>query len=179
MIKKLLLFLRDQRGTVSIEFVLWVPFFAFWMMGSVAIYDAWMSRNQAAKVTHTLADILSRQEVVEAQFLFQIDALQRSLLNRASGGGTLRVSSVQRMADEDIVLWSCSNRLDKPALQSNTLPDGLLPAMADGDAVIVTELSVPWSRFAGITFLSAQTWDFRVSTLPRFTPLLELNGDCP
>ena len=172
-------FWRDQRGSMSVEFLLWVPFLAFWMTASVAFYDAWMSRNQAAKVTHTVADILSRQEVVNAQFLFQIDALQSSLLNRASGDGRLRVSSVQRSVDEVLVLWSCTNHRALPPLQPDTIPDGLLPRLADGDSVIVTELSVPWSRFAGIAFLVPQDWYFRVSTLPRFTPMLELNGECP
>lgn len=172
-------FWRDESGSMSVEFLLWVPFLGFWMMASVAFYDAWMSRNQAAKVTHTVADILSRQEVVNAQFLFQIDALQNSLLNRASGDGRLRVSSVQRNVDEDVVLWSCSNHPSLRPLESDRIPKGLLPSLADGDAVIVTELSVPWSRFAGTAFLVPQEWYFRVSTLPRFTPVLELNGQCP
>lgn len=172
-------FWRDERGSMSVEFLLWVPFLGFWMTASVAFYDAWMSRNQAAKVTHTLADILSRQEVVNAQFLFQIDALQNSLLNRASGDGRMRVSSVQRAADDNLVLWSCTNHPSIHPLKRDTIPDGLLPRLADGDAVIVTELSVPWSRFAGIAFLLPQEWHFRVSTLPRFTPTLELNGECP
>lgn len=170
--------MQEQRGTVSIEFLLWVPFFAFWMMASVAIYDAWMSRNQAFKVAHTLADMLSRQEILSPQFLFQIDALQMRLLSRATGTGTLRVSSVQRVQDDNEVLWSCVNDPAIAPLTPGTIPANLLPAMADLDAVIVVELSVPWTRFAGTYGLDAYRWETRVSTASRFTPQLQMDGSC-
>lgn len=172
-------FIQDQRGTISVEFILWVPFLGLWLTVSVALYDAWMSRNQAAKVTHTLADILSRQEVVQPQFLFQIDALQAALLTRASGAAKVRISSVQETSDGPVVLWSCTNSANMRAMVPDKIPDRLLPQMETLENVITVEVSVPWSRSAGIAGLDDMRWEFSVATRPRFTPQMQLAGACP
>ena len=171
-------FARDERGMLTIEAMLWVPILSFWLIASVAWFDAWLSRNQAAKVAYTLADILSRQEEISEPFLMQLDALQAGLLTRASGFSAMRLSSIQRTSDGHVVRWSCSNDPAWPPLTDGVIPSENLPMMAELDTIVLTELSVPWERFGGIAGLTGTTWSYRVATRPRFAPALEMIGSC-
>lgn len=168
----------DQRGTVSVELLLWLPLLSFWITASIVWYDAYMSRNQAAKVAHTISDIVSRQEEMSGSFLMQIDALQRGLLNRASGEAALRISTIRREGQGYDVVWSCVNDPASAVLTNAGVPTAKMPRMGDQDTVVLTELAVPWTRFSNFPGLGEQDWTLRVVTRPRFTPQMALSDAC-
>ncbi|MEM6660765.1 MAG: TadE/TadG family type IV pilus assembly protein [Pseudomonadota bacterium] len=171
-------FWSDDRGSLTVEFVLWVPVLLIWLMASIAWFDAWLARNQAAKVAYTVSDILSRQEEVTGGFLMQIDTLQRGLLTRADGAAAMRLSSIQRTSTGHEVRWSCSNAPSLQPLTDGNLPTADLPDMATLETIVLTELAVPWSGFDWAVGLGALTWTYRVPSRPRFTPMLAMIGDC-
>ena len=171
-------FVRDDRGMLTFEAMLWLPMLIFWMIGSIAWFDAWLSRNQAAKVAYTISDIMSRQEQVSPTFIYQVDAMQTGLLTRASAPATMRLSSIQRTQDGYEVRWSCSNSTGAPPLTDGGVPTGVMPVMGELDTIILTELYVPWTRFSGMAGLTETTWSFQVVTSPRVTPALEMVGSC-
>ncbi|HUS53298.1 MAG TPA: hypothetical protein VMY41_04735 [Thermohalobaculum sp.] len=160
---------RDERGTITIEFVLWTPVLALWLVASAAFFDAYKSRNDASKAAQTLADIASRQIEVSDTFLNELYALQDNLLPRAPEGTLVRVSSVQYVAavDEYQVLWSAPLGGGEAMAQEN-IPLGILPAMADFDTVILTELVVPYRPFTNWAKIEMTEWSFALVSRPRF-----------
>jgi len=171
-------FAEDARGGTVVDFVLWLPFFAFWLSFSVALYDLYMTRNQAAKTAHTLVDIVSRQETMTADLFTDLALLRQGLLTRATGETRYRLSAIQRTGDGHVVVWSCSATASLPALTDAAIPLEALPVMAPLETVVLTELVVPWDRFAGVGPLTGHEWAFRLAVRPRFTPQLALSGTC-
>jgi hypothetical protein len=160
---------RDERGTVTIEFMLWTPVLAFWFVASAAFFDAYKSRGDAAKAAHTLSDIASRQIEMTSAFLNELHVLENNLLPRVPDGKRLRVSSVQYVAadDEFKVLWS------EPlgggvAMLNEDIPLSILPEMADLDTVILTELAAPYQPFTNWAKIEITEWSFVLVSRPRF-----------
>ena len=161
--------LRDERGTLTIEFLLWMPLLAFWLVVSAAFFDAYKSRNDAAKVAHTLSDITSRQIEVTDEFLGELLALEDKLLPRVPTGKLLRITSIQYSAsDEEYqVLWSEALGGGEP-LTDESIPLNIMPEMADLDSVVLTEVSVPYRPFTKWGGITANTWSFALVSRPRF-----------
>ena len=87
-------FLKDESGTLTVEFILWIPLLALWFMFSGTLFDGYMSRNQTAKVATTLTDIVARQTEVSDSFIAELNALKNELLTRADGTGAIVKSGV-------------------------------------------------------------------------------------
>ena len=163
---------REEDGSITMEFMLWLPLLLFWMIFSVAVFNAYLTRNQTAKAAHTLADIVSRKrEWSEAGFA-ELYQLQGRLLSLASEGFDLRVTSVQRIGDDRLVNWSSASDGFAP-LTTETFPTAALPAMADLDTIVYTEVRVPWTPFVDLPGLTAHTWSFAISSRPRFVNSIE------
>lgn len=170
--------LRDEGGTLTIEFLLWLPVLAFWLVASVAFFQAYKSRNEALNTAHALSDIMSRQVEVTDGFLDQLYALQARLLPRAPEGTQLRVSSIQYVRDDDQyrVLWSRALGGGDP-LPEAEVTGPMLPLMADRDTVLLTELEVPFQPFTGWAGIGSRIWTFHLVSRPRFVSAVPLLGD--
>lgn len=160
-------FVEDDRGTLTIEFLLWLPFLALWFVVSVVFYDAYKSRNDAAKAAQTLSDIMSRQVEVSNAFIDELADLQDKLLPRVPNGKELRISSIQYSGGAHQVLWSRAVGGGSPLIDALIDPASI-PTMSEFDTVIATELSVPFVPFANWVGIEARTWRFFIITRPRF-----------
>lgn len=158
---------------MTIEFLLWVPLLAFWMIFSVAVFNAYLSRNQTAKAAHTLSDIVSRKTDWNGAAFDELTLLQGKLLSLAQAGSDLRVTSVQRVGDDRVVKWSSATPGLVP-LTTETFPTSELPAMAQLDTIVYTEVVVPWAPFTTVPGLTAHTWHFGVASRPRFVASIEV-----
>jgi len=175
--------LADERGTLTMEFLLWLPLLAFWLVASVAFFQAYKSRNDASNTAHALSDIVSRQVEVSDAFFPQLYALQARLLPRAPAGTRLRVSSIEYVAKDETyrVLWSRAEGGGEP-LPEAVVEASMLPAMADRDTVLLTELEVPFFPFTDWAGIGSRTWSFALVARPRFVSkvaLLDGTGDPP
>lgn len=162
-------FLQDEYGTLTMEFLLWLPVLAFWLVVSVAFYDAYKSRADAAKAAHTLTDIVSRQVEVTENFFTEMHTLEEKLLPRIGSGETLRLTSIQYDANEEShsILWSEARGGGQP-LRNEEIPLALMPAMAHLDTVILSEVSVPYQPFTTWSRTDITEWSFALVTRPRF-----------
>jgi hypothetical protein len=164
---------RDETGTITIEFLLWVPLLCFWFVVSVAFFDAYKSRSEAEKAAQTVSDIMSRQVEVTDAFVGELYSLQGNLLPRARAGSRLRVSSLQYSIDEEgngayRVIWSVPRGGGLPLADEN-IPIALLPeAMADLETVVLTELSVPYQPFTSWARIDITSWTYSLISRPRF-----------
>lgn len=170
--------LRDERGTLTMEFLLWLPMLAFWLVVSAAFFQAYTARNDASNTAHALSDIVSRQVEVGEGFFADLYALQAQLLPRAPAGVRLRVSSIVYTQEDDAyrVLWSRAVGGGE-ALPKAVISADFLPAMADHDTVLLTELDVPFLPFTDWAGIGARTWSFDLVARPRFVPAVALLGE--
>lgn len=93
-------FLRDDRGSATMEFVIWVPLLMAWIVISAVLYDSYRSLDLATKASYTLADLISRQTVLQDESATSPDiadliVLHRALVPRAGPDISLRISSIQ------------------------------------------------------------------------------------
>jgi Flp pilus assembly protein TadG len=158
---------HDERGTITIEFLLWLPVFIFWIVISVSSFDAFRSRDEAAKAAHTLSDIMSRQTEVTDTFFTELSDLQDKLLPRAPASKWLRVTSVMYTGGDYQVQWSRSLGGGIP-LTNDDIPLALLPTMADLDTVVITEVHSPYQPIANYTGITVTEWGISLVSRPRF-----------
>ncbi len=165
---------RDERGSLTIEFLLWLPILAFWLVVSLAFFQAYTSRNDASNAAHALSDIMSRQTEVTDGFIAELYNLQNRLLPNAPQGTQLRVSSIEYDGDEQVhrVLWSSAIGVEP--FPSTEISVSVLPAMADNDTVILTELNVPFQPFSTWARIGSRTWRFAKVVRPRFVPAVAM-----
>ena len=160
---------RDERGTMTVEFLLWMPILSFWLVVSTALYDAYKSRRHASNAVHVMSDIMSRQVEVTDSFASDLYMLQAKLLPNAPPGAQGRVTTIQYLADDDTyqVLWSMPVGGGE-MMTNDEIPLTILPEMADFDTVIVTELAVPYQPFTHWAKIEVTEWSFAVVSRPRY-----------
>jgi len=93
-LKKLRSFGRDQEGTMTMEFAIVAPLLFIIIIAGFEFFDAFKSHGRAAKVTYSVADILSRQVEVDEPYITELHSLMNALLPWMNGDKSLTVSSV-------------------------------------------------------------------------------------
>ncbi len=99
-------FSTDDRGAITVEFVVWCPILFLWFIGSVAFYDGYRDRGRAEKASHVIGDIVSRQVEVSPEFVSSLHDLQETLLPDMPSGKWIRLSSVLYSGGNYFVEWS-------------------------------------------------------------------------
>ena len=162
----------DEYGSVTIEFMLWLPILAFWLVISAIFFDAYKARSDAMKTAQTLSDIMSRQTEVSDAYIGDLYLLQGKLLARAPAGTRMRISSIQYKDEEYQVQWSRALGGGDPLAtgtgDDNELAQDIFPRMAELDSVILTELYVPYMPFSDWAAMKVTQWSFTVISRPRF-----------
>ncbi len=170
-------FRKDENATVTMEFVILMPVLILWFVGSIVFFDAFDSRATAQRTSHTIADIISRQNQVDNAFIGQMLTLQNRLMPREQVG-VVRVTSLQIDAGGDLqVLWSHATD-GSAALIPADIPADILPIMQIGESVVLVDTTVPFTPIADWVGIVAQIWRNRVVTQPRFVSTLP-NIDYP
>ncbi|MEM1265010.1 MAG: hypothetical protein AAGI50_03240 [Pseudomonadota bacterium] len=186
--------LSDQQGTVTIEFVILVPVLFAWLLGSFIYFDAYRSRALSSKVANMLSDLAAREVVISDAGVDEFYTIQRRMLPRRVAGSWMRISSICYREERDaegevtrsdyLLHWSVvedayfdptdadatPNIL--PYQTNDALPEDVLPLMADGDSVLLTEIEAVWEpvsgQFSGYLGLSATTWRHIRTERPRY-----------
>lgn len=168
-------FKDEAKGSVSIEFMLVLPLLLWWYAASFAFYDAFRSYNVTVKSSYMMGDILSRQLLVDNDYLDGVEDLFE-FMNNSSTGVWVRVSSVNYSTSDGYTIdWSyatdSNDELVTSDIFSKDIDEDFLPIMANGESVILSETYVPYSPVYGVGLLG-RTWSNVVVTRPRFTSKL-------
>ena len=179
--RRALPFACDESGSLSVETVVVLPALLFTLMAIYVFWDGYSTSTRSLTATHTVADLVSRERgVLDQPYL---DGMRRMFDALTTGGApveeggdgptALRVSLVENPADamepdEDVrtLLWSHA---------AGSLPEvvdiaeiaALLPALADGDHIVVVETVAPWSPLIDVG-LASQRFESVAVTRPRF-----------
>jgi len=155
---------RDESGATIIEFALLAPVLLFVMLGSITAFDLFRTQQNVEKATFSIGDMLSRYQTLSASTLTDALEFMRNVAPSSRDGG-LRVSSIAKENGVFVLRWSRSLGVNVPTAPIST---SILPDIANGDTVLVTESFVPHAAmFAGFG-LSDVTFSANAVHRPRF-----------
>jgi hypothetical protein len=163
-------FAAEESGSITVEFVLWLPLLFVLLAGSYIFFDLYRASSKAVKATYTLGDIVSRQVTVDDAFIDDLLPILSASMADNLSGQQVRVSSIQYDADNEVytVLWSRAVGGGE-VLVDGEIPLEIMPAMADLDTVILTETRVPYAPIGGYLIdIETVTYENVITHRPRF-----------
>lgn len=170
LIARLKSFSAETRGSVSVEFVLVMPFL-FWSFMAVYVYfDGYRQSAVNLKAAYTISDLISREtEVIDDTYVDSMYALLQ-ILTRPTSPVSMRITVVRWDEDDDryYVDWS-ANRGYNIDLTDATIGDieSKLPTMPDLERVILVETDNTFVPLFNVGMENKQLTNF-VFTRPRF-----------
>ena len=175
-------FLADQRGSLTIEFVIWVPWLLFYLMFTTAAFLAMDSRLEATRASITLTDVVSREEdPITETFLTDLAAMMDQLTPSVANGKMYRISVLRAQDGAVNVKWStCFGGIE--ALTEENLPADILPPMTELSEVLLVETFVPYQPISRVFGIEPVVWTNRKFVVPRFVQQVVLDpsvtADC-
>ncbi|MDZ7906771.1 MAG: hypothetical protein U5N55_14120 [Cypionkella sp.] len=195
-------FKSDTSGVMIVEAVIILPVLAWTFIAFSVIWDAYRVKNLAQKGTFAVADIISRERALVTQnfarsyakvFAYAAEVPGNlTLLNLTGGPVVVRVTSVgftegANPGDEGVMsrMWSMSSDAARMPIHTATSLATIkdkIPAMLDGDNIVVVETLLKWQpKFTATMAASlmggrAQTWlsnrniETFTTVRPRFVP---------
>ncbi|MCR9126817.1 MAG: pilus assembly protein [Rhodobacteraceae bacterium] len=163
---------RDERGSVTVEFVMIMPLL-FWGYGaSYVFFDAYRQDTINLKAAYTVGDLVSREtQAINDQYIDSMYQLTR-ILTRTNSPMSMRISVVRWDADDEeyTLDWSSARGgIDALTDANLTSLTDRLPTMPDEERVILVETWNTWSPpfTVGMEVMSIDNFVF---TRPRFAP---------
>ena len=165
----------DDHGSITMEFVIVMPFILFLATNGLAYWDAFQSNSRTAKIAYSISDIVSRYEVIDTADLNDLYGVQDKMLDADLDRRSLRISSICFEDGVHRVLWSYSasgNDIATPlALTDEQIPVDILPVMASQDSIILTEVETRWQPHLHVG-VESRTWRSELVTKPRFVKIM-------
>jgi Flp pilus assembly protein TadG len=187
--EKLISFIRDERGNVLAETVVILPIVIWSYLAFFVYWDAYKTTNVAQKAAYTVADLISREQAtLPTTYIPGMLSLLRYLVEDQTStkirvtsllfteGATVKIAE-DDADDKTTVQWSISpNNAMVPYTNATLLPVlNKIPAMFDGDSVILVETSMDFKPMFDVGMASRQVTNF-VVTRPRFLPKICMTG---
>ena len=168
-------FLRNQRGSLSVEAVLVFPLLLWAFAATFVFWDVYQSENDSQRAAFTIADTLSRETgYVDADYIAGLNRMH-SFLTKSNHPVQLRVSTLKWNASskEFEIIWSHSPNNNLLAHDDETINMAAaeIPDMAVGDIAILVETQMEWEPIFRIGLEPRKISQF-VITRPRFGPQL-------
>ncbi len=179
-------FARDESGTVMAEAVIVLPVLLWSYLALFVYWDSFRSINIIQKASYTVSDMISREMVtISTTYVPGMRTMMQYLVNDPNTV-RLRVSSItySLLNRRFEVHWSLSPNNAMAALTTTTLQTLTdcatpvrcrVPAMSDGDYVIIVEAEIDYKPAFSIG-LGNQVLRQFVVTRPRFVPRICLSG---
>ena len=171
-------FLRDEHGTVMGEGLVMMPMLVWGYLSMFVFWDAYRTMNAVQKASYVVSDMISRELSVTPVYLTGLDNVMEYLLGTTEDSSMRVTSIVWDAADNRFeVLWSRNVSGGMTALTTGSLQTlaPRLPAMSDGDTVVLVETSVLYSTAMNVGIDDVAFSEFIV-TRPRFANRIELRS---
>lgn len=156
----------NEDGSSAVEFAILLPVLLAVLLGTVTLFDLFRTQQNVEKATFTVGDMLSREQVPITQS--RIDGLlsfMRHTVNSASDGG-LRISSISKKNGSLVLDWSHTS--GTASFSSQPIPYDVIPDIAQGDSVILTESFVPHEAMVAGFGVDELVFSHRAVHRPRF-----------
>lgn len=155
----------DERGVSAVEFALMVPLLLALLLGTVTIFDLFRTAQAADKSTFSVGDMLSRQTVADNNLLNSMLTFVEKTVP-LDGQARMRVSSISNNAGKLKLDWS--KVVGNTAIEIETLSYDLVPDIAVGDSVILTETYMPYRAFISTFGFDKLVFSNKTVHRPRF-----------
>lgn len=165
-------FVRNQHGTTTVEFILVMPLIVFWIGGTLTFFNAFSEYTKSVKATYTVADILSRQTVIDDNYIDNMNRLFANFMKQSTNDVWLRVSSIAKVSDTLTVDWSTATGIHNPLAVADDIPTEIIPDLLDEESIILVESHTPFVPFLDYIGIDANTYISRVVVSPRFSSQL-------
>ncbi|MEM7189659.1 MAG: hypothetical protein AAF439_08615 [Pseudomonadota bacterium] len=150
-------FWSDRNGSMTIEFMMWIPILMLTAVFIIGAFMAMSSRLQALMNTSTLHHIISKQEEINTTFLNDLGNMMEEMAQDASGTTEVRFSGIKFDGVAHEVVWTeCIGGI--AALETDDIPVEILPVMANEEHVILVETYVPYSPITYVLGLEDFVW---------------------
>lgn len=163
---------QNEAGTATIEFMFVMPMIMFWVGGSFTFFDAYSEYTKSVKATYTVADILSRQTVIDDNYIDSMNQLFANFMVESTNDVWVRVSSIAKDGDSLAVDWSTATGIHNPLVSSSDIPSELIPDLLNEESIILVETYTPFVPFLDYIGLESRTYKNVVVVSPRFTSQL-------
>lgn len=173
---------RDESGTLMAEAVIVLPVLLWAYLALFVYWDAYRSLNTMQKASYTLSDMITREMLpVNQTYVNGMKSVMEYLIDDDQNVN-LRVSSVtySGVNQRFEIHWSATTSTTMPALTTATLQTLInagttanvrMPAMSDGDYVVLIETSVAYHPAFNVGLADSTEQQFIV-TRPRFVPCI-------
>ncbi len=161
----------DERGASIVEFALLVPVLLLLLLGTVTLFDLFRTLQSVEKATFTVGDMMSRESTMSQTTLDVMMTLTRQMVPAARNGG-LRVSSVVKQGGKLEVRWTGTSGSNIP---QSDLPLAIIPDIAEGDSVLLTESFVPHRAFVSLFGFDEIRFGAQAAHRPRFVSRITFN----
>lgn len=175
-------FARREEGTIMAETVIILPMMLWSFLALFVYWDSFRSMNTTQKASYTIADMISREMVaVNDAYITGMRNVMQYMLDQGEVP-RIRVTSVSySLANNRFeVRWSRSPSNALPILTTTSLQSlaSRIPAMSDGDHVIIVETKVDYKPSFNVGVEDTVLEQFIV-TRPRFVPrICHANVSC-
>lgn len=177
-------FLRDEDdGAVLIEFMILLPMMIWVFIALVVYWDVFKTINVSQKAAYSIADLLSRQVIVNQDLLDGMEDVL-AFLTPGTDGSQLRITSMRFEANSlavtsddvyELIFTHSSHPSSHPEYTTATLQNlkPLIPIMDNQDSVIIVETWVDYTPAFDIGImnmapgLTDQTFTQFIVTRPR------------
>ncbi len=161
---------RSERGSLTVEAVLMLPFLLWWYMASFQYFEAFAQRSINIKAAYTITDRITRERGYVKDAYIAGMGSTFDYLTSSRDPTWIRVTSVKWDAGESkfTVHWSYATRSNVPrTTETLQLVRGKIPTMSPSDSVILVET---FSSFEPVfrVGLESLTFDQFVVMPPRF-----------
>lgn len=156
-------FTGNERGASIVEFALLVPVLLVLLLGTVTLFDLFRTLQSVEKATFTVGDMMSRELAMNQGKLDVMLSLTQHMVPAASDGG-LRVSSIAKEGGVLVVKWT---RQAGSNIPNTPLPASIIPDVAEGDSVLLTESFVPHRAFVGLFGIDTIQFGAQAAHRPR------------
>lgn len=163
-------FVRNEAGSVTVEFVLVIPLLAWCFIGTFTFFEAYRTQAINVKAAYTIGDQLSREtDYITPVYMASLGELYDFLV-QSSEATRLRVTAFEYEADDDSyrVIWSQGvGAIPRTTDSAITDVRSRLPNMPDEEIAILTET---WLDFTSSDFVGLGNLTFyeAIVTRPRF-----------
>lgn len=164
-------FRDEEDGLVLTEFLIMLPLLVWVFMALFIYWDAFRTINQSQKGAYSIADVLSRQKEVDANYINGMQTMLQYLVKN-SYEVKMRVTSIKydKNSNKYAVLFSRSPGNKMTALTNTTVNNAdfkaRIPVMDDQDSVIVVETRVGYVPAINVG-VKAQDFTQFIVTRPR------------
>jgi Flp pilus assembly protein TadG len=165
-------FRREDRGSVTVEFALFMPVLFWAYAGAYVFFDGYRQSSMNLKAAYTIGDLISREtRVITPAYIDSMYNLTR-MLTKTNSPMNMRITVI-RWDEEDAKYyldWSQVRGTVSALTQADlTTIAQRLPVMPDEERVILVET---WNTWEGVvpTGLGTKSLDNFIFTRPRFAP---------